>query len=196
MRLIGRKQEQDTFKHCLDSTESKLIALYGRRRVGKTFLVRNYFKNKIQFEVAGLYDGNLTDQLEHFATTLAKYGWRNATLQTLTSWKTAFTLLEDYLDSLNSKQKKVIFLDELPWFDTPKSKFLMAFESFWNGYCTKRNDLVVIICGSAASWMIKKILKNKGGLHNRVSEKIRLTQLRSLLFRCYSKRRKYCSICG
>lgn len=176
MELIGRKVEQETFKHCLDSTESKLVALYGRRRVGKTFLVRQYFQKKIRFEVAGLHNGEMADQLKHFASTLAKYGWPEASLYPPASWKAAFDLLERFIDSMKDHRKKVIFLDELPWFDTPKSKFLMAFENFWNAYCTKRSDIICIICGSAASWMIKKILKSKGGLHNRVSEKIRLTQ--------------------
>lgn len=176
MQLIGRKQERETFKHCLNSSESKLIALYGRRRVGKTFLVRQYFQSKIIFEVAGLYNGTLSDQLEHFASILVKAGWQEASLHPPKSWKKAFDMLERYLDTRNGTRKKVIFLDELPWFDTPRSKFLMAFESFWNSYCTKRKDILCIICGSAASWMLKKILKNKGGLHNRVSEKIRLTQ--------------------
>ena len=115
-------------------------------------------------------------QLGHFASTLAKYGWQEAAIHTPKSWKLAFDMLERYINTMKDRRKKVIFLDELPWLDTPKSKFLMAFENFWNAYCTKRNDIVCIICGSAASWMIKKILKNKGGLHNRVSEKIRLIQ--------------------
>ena len=176
MKLIGRTEEKKTFEHCLNSSESKLIALYGRRRVGKTFLVRQYFGEKIKFEVAGLHRGEMKDQLEHFASTLVKYGWAEAGLHPPASWQAAFDLLERFISSQKGTQKKVIFLDELPWFDTPRSKFLMAFENFWNAYCTKRTDIVCVICGSAASWMIKKILKNKGGLHNRASEKIRLTQ--------------------
>jgi len=159
MKLIGRKQEKETFEHCLNSSESKLIALYGRRRVGKTFLIRQFFGTKIKFEVAGLHKGDLKDQLAHFTNTLVKYGWAEAGLYPPTSWQTAFDMLERFINSMKGRQK-----------------FLMAFESFWNAYCTKRNDIVCVICGSAASWMIKKILKNKGGLHNRVAEKIRLTQ--------------------
>ena len=176
MELIGRKQEKATLKHCLASTESKLIALYGRRRVGKTFLVRKYFRSKICFEVAGLHNADMKEQLAHFASTLAKYGWQEAAIHRPLSWQAAFDMLERFISSLAGSSKKVIFLDELPWFDTPRSKFLTAFENFWNSYCTKRSDIICVICGSAASWMIKKILKNKGGLHNRVSEKIRLTQ--------------------
>jgi len=177
MKLIGRKPEKETFKHCLDSSESKLIAVYGRRRVGKTFLVRNYFQDKIKYEVAGLYNANMKDQLIHFSSTLTKYGWAEAGIHSPQTWKAAFNMLERFFDSLTGDDKKIIFLDELPWFDTPRSKFLTAFESFWNSYCTKRNDIICVICGSAASWMIKKVLKNKGGLHNRVSEKIRLSQM-------------------
>jgi len=112
--------------------------------------------------------------LDHFTDTLVRHGFYNATLTKPKSWMAAFGLLGQYMDTKKGRKKKVIFIDELPWMDTPRSKFLMAFENFWNSYCTKRNDLLVIICGSAASWMIQKILKNKGGLHNRVSERIHL----------------------
>jgi uncharacterized protein len=174
MELIGRESEINTFKHCLNASESKLIAVYGRRRVGKTFLIRNFFDGIIRFEVSGLYQGILEDQLLHFANTLAKAGYYPASVNTPSNWLAAFDLLALYIDSFKDEQKKVIFIDELPWFDTPRSKFLMAFENFWNSYCSKRNDILVVICGSAASWMMKKILQNKGGLHNRVAEKIRL----------------------
>jgi hypothetical protein len=174
MELVGREDEQKILKHCFQSSESKLVAVYGRRRVGKTFFIREYFGDAIQFEVAGLFQGEMSDQLEHFSSTLAKKGFVPATLSRPESWKKAFDLLSLYIDSLKDKGKKVIFIDEMPWFDTPRSKFLMAFESFWNSYCTKRKDLLVVICGSAASWIIKKVLQNKGGLHNRVSEKIAL----------------------
>lgn len=176
MKLIGRKAEKATFQHCLDSSESKLIAVYGRRRVGKTFLVRQFFQGKIRFEVAGLHNGSLNDQLAHFTSVLSKYGWQEAAWHQPANWQQAFDMLERFMDTWNGKDKKVIFLDELPWFDTPKSKFLMAFENFWNAYCTKRTDIICVICGSAASWMTKKVLKNKGGLHNRVAERIRLAQ--------------------
>lgn len=173
MNLIGRKLARETFDHCLQSTESKLIAVYGRRRVGKTFLIRNYLQKNTIFEISALHKGDMQDQLAHFMTTLNAVAPYN-TIGQPSSWYAAFILLAQYIDTKRSKAKKVIFIDELPWFDTPRSKFLTAFENFWNSYCTKRNDLIVVICGSAASWMIKKILKNKGGLHNRVSERIRL----------------------
>lgn len=171
--IIGRKHEIELLNDTLKSNKAELAVIYGRRRVGKTFLVREYYKKQIQFEVTGLYMGGLADQLENFTKELRKRG-NNSALKTPKKWFEAFTLLEQHLDKQRSKKKKVIFIDEFPWIATQKSKFLMAFENFWNSYATKRNDLVVVICGSAASYMVQKIIKNKGGLHNRISQKIRL----------------------
>ena len=174
MKLLGRKSERQTLNHNLKATTSKLIVVYGRRRVGKTFLVREHFKNKILFEVSGLYKGDMADQLQHFITALAKQGYYEASLTKPISWFAAFEMLALFIESKKKNKRKIIFIDELPWFDTPRSKFLIAFESFWNSFCSKRKDIFLIACGSAASWMIKKILNNKGGLHNRVSDKINL----------------------
>lgn len=174
MKLVGRKKEKAIFDHCMSASESKLIAVYGRRRIGKTFLIRNYFESKFIFEIAGLHGGEMSDQIKHFAQTLALAGYPSAAISVPNTWMDAFSQLMLFLDKNRRKGKKVLFFDELPWMDTPKSKFLMAFENFWNAYCTKRKDLIVVICGSAASWMIKKVINSRGGLHNRVSEKINL----------------------
>ena len=174
MALIGRIEERQIFNDCLQAQESRLIAVYGRRRVGKTFLIRNHFEKLIKFEIAGLHNGDREDQLKQVFDTVSTYGLPEDKLIYPTSWIEAFNLIQTYVNTLKGQRKKVLFFDELPWFDTPKSKFLMAFENFWNTFCTKRNDLVVVICGSAASWMIKKIVKNKGGLHNRLAERIKL----------------------
>ena len=174
MDLVGREAEETAFSNCLQLSESKLIAVYGRRRVGKTFLIRKTFSSKLVFEVSGLYKGSTQAQIKHFTKTLISYGYAPAAFANPNDWIDAIGLQQGYLDTLKGKSKKVIFIDEMPWFDTARSQFLTIFENFWNQYCTKRNDLVVVICGSAATWMIKKILKNKGGLHNRVYEKIKL----------------------
>ena len=156
----------------MNNNKSELIAVYGRRRVGKTFLIREFYSNHIVFDVTGLLGGNMKDQLQNFSKEILKRTQK--TVPIINSWFEMFTELEKYLDYKNDKKKKVLFIDELPWIATAKSKFLTAFENFWNNYCTKRDDLVVVICGSAASFMVQKIIKNKGGLHNRVSRKIRL----------------------
>ncbi|MFK7786631.1 MAG: ATP-binding protein [Crocinitomicaceae bacterium] len=171
--IIGRIPEQERLKEALESAQSELIAVYGRRRVGKTYMIRQFFGKRMVFEVTGLFQGAMTDQLSNFNKELIKR-LNQTDSEAPSSWFEAFSELESYLDSLKGKKKKVIFIDEFPWIATAKSKFLMAFENFWNTYCTKRNDLIVVICGSAASYMIQKIINNKGGLHNRISQKIRL----------------------
>lgn len=170
-KLIGRKEEKTILKSTLQSNLPELIVIYGRRRIGKTFLVRNVFKNHFCFEFSGTYKIPLKDQLKQFSLTLSKETTVN---KQPNSWIEAFHLLSLYLDKLKSKMKKVIFIDEFPWLDTRKSKFLPAFEHFWNDYVTKREDLIVVVCGSAASYMIKKIIDNKGGLHNRITQSIQL----------------------
>lgn len=172
--LIGRKSEIVILESALQSKKSELIAVYGRRRVGKTFLIREVFKTQIQFELSGLHNRKLSDQLENFSIELSSKLKNSKNITKPVSWLEAFKLLAEYIDKSRSKKKKVIFIDEFPWLVTPKSKFLMAFENFWNSYAAKRNDLVVVICGSAASYMVQKIINNKGGLHHRITQTIRL----------------------
>lgn len=171
MKLIGRKVETSILTNALKNNRPELIALYGRRRVGKTFLIRNVYKNYIQFELSGIHKGSLKQQLNNFHFTLSA---RNTSFKKPSDWIEAFHQLSQYIDMLTSKKKKVVFLDEFPWIGTRKSNFLPAFDNFWNSYASKRDDLVVVICGSAASYMIKNIIKSKGGLHNRLTNKIRL----------------------
>ena len=171
--LIGRKSEINILSAAKQNKKAELIAVYGRRRVGKTFLIREYFKKEIVFEVAGLFQGGLTDQLQNFTNELKTRNKKNKEATPL-NWLEAFGQLEQYLDKIKGKKKKVIFIDEFPWLATPKSRFLMAFAHFWNQYASRRNDMIVVICGPAASYMVKNILNNKGGLHNRITSSIRL----------------------
>jgi AAA+ ATPase superfamily predicted ATPase len=172
--LTGRKAEVKLLKEALAGKRPELIVIYGRRRVGKTFLVRHTYKNEILFEVAGLHNGRLSDQLRNFSRELQSKFKLSNNFTIPKDWLDAFGLLEVYLLSLKSKKKKVIFLDEFPWFVTPKSNFLVAFENFWNGFASRRSDLIIVICGSAASYIVKNIINNKGGLHNRITRRIRL----------------------
>jgi predicted AAA+ superfamily ATPase len=169
--VIGRKPEKIILANALKSNRPELIAVYGRRRVGKTYLVRNAYKNRITIEFTGMHDVPLKRQLKNFYLTLVSLA---PDTQKPSDWIEAFHQLSGYFNTLKSAKKKVLFIDEFPWFDTRKSGFLPAFENFWNSYASKRNDLVVVICGSAASYMIKNIIKSKGGLHNRLTRHIRL----------------------
>lgn len=152
------------------------MAVYGRRRVGKTFLVREFFADRIVFELTGSHAADLATQLEGFASALARATNSAAPLRPPDSWPAAFGLLEAHLLALprRRRDKMVVFLDELPWLATRRSGFLSAFEQFWNAWASKQSWLVVVICGSSASWMLQKVVKQRGGLHNRVTRRIRL----------------------
>ena len=172
--VVGRALEKEKLEEALNSHRSELIAVYGRRRIGKTYLIRSYYAKHIVFSFSGLRNGVRPDQIENFMLQL-----RGLTAQFKDNkpenWLQAFDLLKRYLKGIRqTKKKKVIFIDEFPWVDTMRSGFLPAFENFWNDYCTTRSDLIVVICGSAASYMLKKIIKNRGGLHNRITKKIKL----------------------
>lgn len=176
MQLIGREKEQALLKELLLSNEPEFVALYGRRRVGKTFLVETVYQKEIVFSITGLNKKvGKALQLENFTNVLNSR--LKGTVQIPTppkSWLKAFNILKKYLDSLRRKHKMVIFIDELPWIATNKSGFLPALEDFWNTWASKRADVILLVCGSAASWMISNIVKNKGGLHNRITRRIRL----------------------
>jgi hypothetical protein len=174
MQIVGRFREIYKLEHLLASRKSELVAVYGRRRVGKTFLVREVYRKSMVFEITGLHNGSLKEQLKNFYNRLIEMDHGLISEPQPKDWSEAFKMLQIYLDSLKGKRKKVIFIDEFPWMATMRSNFLMWFENFWNSYCTQRKDLIVVICGSAASYMVKNIIYNKGGLHNRISQRIRL----------------------
>ncbi len=172
--LIGRELEINSLQEALSSPRAELIALYGRRRVGKTFLVRSVYEQQIIFELTGLKDANLNDQLENFSDTLTGAFKLPIPLAQPSKWIQAFRQLIHLIEANQKEGKKVVFFDEFPWLDTPKSGFLQAFDHFWNSWASKQSNLIVVICGSAASWMIQHIVRNKGGLHNRLTRRIRL----------------------
>lgn len=175
--IVGRGPQQKVLQQALDSQDSEFIAVYGRRRIGKTFLIREFFENNLSFELVGIYKATLSDQLENFAEALGTALDTGIQPKVPKTWREAFQQLENYIESkkkLNKKGKQVVFLDELPWLNTPRSKFLSALQHFWNNYCSKHKDIILVVCGSAASWMIQNIVRSKGGLHNRLTRQFRL----------------------
>ena len=171
--VIGREDEKLLLSKIERSGEPELVAIYGRRRVGKTYLVRNVFQKQMAFDLSGIHNATIEQQLENFSVALSK-STRTRTLAKPASWIEAFSLLTNFLTPVIRKQRKVIFIDEFPWLHTPRSGFMQAFENFWNTWASRQKNLIVVICGSAAAWMIQKIINNKGGLHNRVTRRIRL----------------------
>ena len=171
--MVGRIEEQIIFEKALKSKKAELIPVICRRRVGKTYLIRQYFKNHIAFELVGLKDADTKQQLLNFSFSLKAANQNTSEIEIPKDWLNAFNQLIQLLEQKKTKRKQVVFLDELPWLATHKSGFMTGFNYFWNSYASKQN-IVVIICGSAASWMIKHVVNDKGGLHNRVTKSIYL----------------------
>jgi len=173
MQLIGRKEEQVILRNVLKSKEAEMVSVLGRRRVGKTFLVTSAYQKKIIFELTGVQNASKQLQLRNFRDVLEEYSKTDLKLEIPVDWLAAFQQLKQYLKPLLGKEKKILFFDELPWLDTHRSGFLQAFGYFWNSWASRQN-IVVVICGSAASWMIRKVVKDTGGLHNRITKRIHL----------------------
>nr|WP_287803161.1 ATP-binding protein [Prevotella sp.] len=172
-KLIGRKLEQAKLQACMESERSEFVVVYGRRRIGKTFLVRRFFKDNYAFSFVGKHEMRREQQLVEFAKELMCYSHSTFVPQ-LKNWTEAFDALQRLLETYNIPGKKVVFFDEMPWMDTPKSDFVSALENFWNGWANMRDDIVLVACGSATSWMVDKLLHNQGGLFNRITQKIYL----------------------
>jgi len=171
MQLVGREKEQKELIRLKESSQAEFVVLYGRRRVGKTFLVRSFFDDKFSFYCTGIAQGSRKQQLENFGKMLSKYSGKNCLPK---DWFDAFEALKSII-STSRQKRKVVFLDEVPWMDTQKSEFKQALDLFWNGWAMMQSSLLFIICGSAASWMVKNVINDKGGLHNRLTCKLHLS---------------------
>ena len=173
-KLIGRMGEKAILQETFASSGVELVAIYGRRRVGKTFLVHSVFEKNIVFEFSGSHGASAKIQLQNFAREMEKVTGITLPLAVPADWAEALMQLQTWLSKELTATRKVVFFDELPWLDSPRSNFLSAFSYFWNSWAVKQSHLLIIICGSAASWMIKNVVNNKGGLHNRITQTIRL----------------------
>lgn len=167
--IIGREYEQKLIRNYLDSDKAELIAVYGRRRVGKTYLVKSLFDNRFDFAFTGLFEVTRSVHLSQFGKYLEKYSGQK--VKRPKDWFEAFDALRDYLDTLK-KDKIIVFLDEIPWMDTPKSNFLAAFSQFWNDWASTKRNLKLFVCGSATTWMLSRFIGDKGGIYGRVCRPI------------------------
>jgi len=168
--IVGRQEECERLMKYLNSAKSEFIAIYGRRRIGKTFLVRELFDDQFSFKITGKEKAGKKEQLKSFQLAMAKQCGIDELPE---DWDSAFALLAHHLEKSKKKQK-IIFFDELPWFDVRGSHFVSALEHFWNDWASYRNDVILIVCGSATSWMIDNVINSRGGLHNRVTHSIHL----------------------
>jgi len=169
--IIGREKEQKRLWNLYNSGKPEFTAIYGRRRVGKTFLIRQLFENEFVFDLAGLANANTKEQLVNFTLSLNRVA--KTPHETAKNWLLAFEQLISLVKN-SPKERKIIFIDEISWLDTPRSRFLTALEHFWNGWACSRSDIMLIVCGSATSWIMNKLINNRGGLHNRLTANIYL----------------------
>jgi uncharacterized protein len=173
--IIGREAELQILRTLCATKEPQFLAVYGRRRIGKTYLINQFFRDKgVYFELTGIKEAPLAAQLANFAREFADVFQAGKPIAKPTTWLEAFDLLRNGLKSRAPGEKAILFFDELPWLASPRSQFLAALDHTWNRHFSRLDDIIVVICGSAASWMIKKVLQDKGGLHGRLTRKIRL----------------------
>ena len=169
--IIGREREMAELQRCVDSDRSEFVIVYGRRRVGKTYLVDQFFHHQFDFSYTGGHRLPKVKQLRNFGKALKKYAMLERQPK-FSDWDDAFDALEEYLEAMPDGKRKVIFFDEMPWIDTPQSEFVDALEMFWNGWASRRNDIVFVASGSSTSWMVDKLVENQGGLHGRITSNI------------------------
>jgi uncharacterized protein len=171
--VVGREKEIAIFEQAEQSNKSEFIAVTGRRRVGKTYLIKKYFEKSICFSVTGIQNQGKDAQMQAFINELSTR--QKKFLPKPKSWIEAFFLLREYLEGIKTTKKKVIFIDELPWMDTQRSSFLQIMAHFWNSWAAWEGNIILVICGSATSWIVKKVYGDRGGLHNRVTKRISLS---------------------
>lgn len=176
LKIIARKKEQKRLDAAFNSPEAEFIAVYGRRRVGKTFLIKEFFTNKecLFFHTTGIKNAKAAEQLKRFSKNIGETFYNNAPVTVEKNWLDAFEQLTQAINQQSPDQKCILFLDELPWLATHKSGLIQALDYYWNRYWVSDERIKLIICGSSASWIIRKVLKDRGGLHNRVTERMRI----------------------
>ena len=185
--FIGREQEIKLLQDIKDSGKAEFVAVYGRRRVGKTYLIQQFFNNSFAFSATGIIEGTREEELFAFTSAMIGIGYSGRQPKT---WLEAFEALKSVLDKQPRKGRQVIYIDELPCFDTPKSGFVRALGHFWNTWASLRKDVILVVCGSATSWMIENIVNDHGGLHDRTTHTLYLRQFTLAETETYLKSRK------
>lgn len=185
--FIGRKQEIKILQDIKDSGKAEFVAVYGRRRVGKTYLIQQFFNYSFAFSATGILEGTREEELFAFTSAMIAVGYTGPQPKT---WLEAFEALKFVLEKQSHKGRQVVYIDELPCFDTPKSGFVRALGYFWNTWAALRKDVILIVCGSATSWMIENIVNDHGGLHDRTTHTIYLRQFTLAETESYLKTKK------
>lgn len=172
-KYMAREEQIKLMTETLAKQRSSFVAVTGRRRVGKTFLIHGIYQKNMCLVVTGIQNATAQVQIKNFAQKISEYSGK-APDQKLRDWQEVFLFLKQYLKSLPKNKKQVIFLDELPWMSTNKSGFIQLLAHLWNDYLSHEKHFILVICGSATSWITQKIINDKGGFHNRITELIQL----------------------
>ena len=171
--MIGRSEQIALMQETLSIKKSSFVAVTGRRRVGKTYLIDDVYSNNFCLRITGIQGGDKQTQINNFTQKISEYSNKKIDT-TATNWQQVFVQLKSYLKLLPKKKKQIIFLDELPWISTNKSGFLQMLAHLWNDYLSKETHFILVVCGSATSWITQKIINDKGGLHNRITLALQL----------------------
>jgi len=175
MNIFGREPEQKELQKLYNSEEPAFLAVYGRRRIGKTHLIRYFFKDKgLFFHLTGIRHASREIQIQNFVNEFSDHFRKGKEVSKPSDWFDAFQMLRKEIEQLPKNMKKILFFDELPWLASPRSLFLQALDHLWNRYLSDIPNVILIVCGSAASWMIDHVINSRGGLHGRVTKEIRL----------------------
>ncbi len=172
-QIIGRVAEQTAMQKALQRTKASFMAMYGRRRIGKTFLIKNVYEQDLIFYHTAKSNSGIQIQLSNWSDSINNYNTTKKAQPIPNSWSDAFKQLKQLITQ-SKKKKKVVFIDEIPWLDTTNSDFLPSLEHFWNSWCAHQKEVLLVVCGSASSWIINKLINNHGGLHNRITHSIQL----------------------
>jgi uncharacterized protein len=167
--MIGREEQKQAMQEALILKHSSFVAITGRRRVGKTFLIREVYKNQMCFSVTGIQNASTQIQINNFLQQIKIFSNNDLVFGKITTWQDVFIMFRQFLNQLPKNKKQVIFMDELPWMSTSKSNFLQLLAHVWNDYLSAENHFVLVVCGSATSWITQKIINDNGGFHNRVT---------------------------
>ena len=174
--IIGRDEEIKVLQSFLTSKKAEFLAIYGRRRIGKTFLIRQFFqgKNIAFFNSTGEKDAPMKTQIAHFTKQISATFYSGIKLEKCKNWDETFELLTKTFQTVEKHKKIVLFFDEFPWMAGQNARLLQSLDYYWNHYWSNDPRIKLIICGSSASWIIDNIVNNEGGLHNRLTQKIAL----------------------
>lgn len=171
--IIARKEELSILKEAYECDSSQFIAIYGRRRIGKTYLAREAFNYNFFFSHSGIANGSKKEEINAFLQSLKEQGGEYD--MQASDWLGAFSYLKRKIESSDLK-KKVIFLDELSWIAGKRGdEFLKALEFFWNSWASNRKDVLLLVSSSATSWLLNHIIHSKGGFYHRLNHTIKLS---------------------